>query len=614
MVTQDAVADGHDVSSVLPQKRVLPARERRESAAKRQASSPVATPKPASTPKKPTPVKQTPKTVPRKYKKRKSLPEATPTPRLSTPIIEEGLPAKVTDTRPLPTSHQPQPSRLSVKEYQNIAESAVLAASLHRSRLKWLAEGVFEKYWTKPSKKKGTDEIANNPDLKTMQRLGPSAILIGPHTFEATIYTVRESIGQRHPNQYPQRPVIAQPDFQTYLPSGAQTTNSQARPIVNQTAQIPQAALKQEKPPPGVAASPSTNGLKFTKPAQHQPPTPSTSQQKAATPGPDPVIRMLATRAATNPELKALMKVVASSKASQEQLKLFQSHIDELNILIRHQQESEKALLVPPINQAGHEVPKVTQLDGPGENQFQTLQPPHDGNSRTLPMPYPTNTQRSGLPQSQQRANVKMGPLGPPLKAPPYAHYPAQQQRMSIPEPQIKAIVLEFTTPASSTTPASQDRYLFPQYAVLDTPLSGQGLEMVCSFFVIRKGSDLMAMRSLEEPTAGTPVGGRTRWRAGEEYYQPVTMTVKTSQHRILETIARAAKPLGEVQGKMKEVMQTKTRVKDEWLVMKLPREKGLTTEDLVGHERGLVDGGVEMKECEVSGDEDDELKPFYGI
>jgi hypothetical protein len=201
------------------------------------------------------------------------------------------------------------------------------------------------------------------------------------------------------------------------------------------------------------------------------------------------------------------------------------------------------------------------------------------------------------------------------LTAPPYPHYyPPQQQKMPIAEPRFKAIVLEFTTPASSATPASQDRYLFPEYAVLDTPMNGQGLEMVCSFLVVRKGSDLLAMQSAEGNSARTPLGGLIRWKADEEYYQPVTMIMKTSQHRILETIARAAKPLSEVQSKMKEIMQSRTRVKDEWLVMRLPREKGMALEGQGGRDRGFVDSAVELEDGGEAGDEDDELKAFYGI
>lgn len=49
-------------------------------------------------------------------------------------------------------------------------------------------------------------------------------------------------------------------------------------------------------------------------------------------PSRDPVIQALADEASSNPELKDLMKVVASSKASQEQLQTFQNHIDRVKV------------------------------------------------------------------------------------------------------------------------------------------------------------------------------------------------------------------------------------------------------------------------------------------
>lgn len=602
------VEEKGEVSS-LPQKRVLPARERRESAAKRRASSPISAPKPSSTPKRATPAKPTPKTVPTKYNKRKALLETTPT-RVSTPASEEGLPTKITDNRPLPTSHHPQPSKLSAKEYQSIADSAVLATSLHQSRVRWLTEGLFEKYWTKPSKKKGNEGPVNNPDLKTMQRLGSSTISVGPHNFDATIYTVRENLAYRHPNQYPQQHLASQSGFQNYQPVGPPATKPQAP--INQAAQNPQVEVKQERPSSG-ATDPSAGAVKPPIASQPQATPSSTSQPPAVQSGPDPVIRMLATRAATNPELKALMKVVASSKASQEQLKLFQSHIDELNVIIRQQEQTERSAPEAQNNHLEKAPSKPPQLDGPTDN---VVYPPHsvprEKQPGPPPSPYITHAQQPGPFLAQQRPAAKVGPLGPPMNAPSYTHYPPQQ-KPPLPEPRVKAIVLEFTTPASSSVAASQDRYLFPEYAVLDTPISGQGLEMVCSFFLVRKGSDLNAMHSTEGTATGTPSGWSSRWNANEEYYQPVTMTIKASQHRTLETIARAAKPLGEVQTKMKEIMQSKTRVKDEWLVMRLPKEKGVSVDAPNSRDAGFVDSAVELEDG-GSGDEDEELKAFYGI
>ncbi|KAG7293939.1 hypothetical protein NEMBOFW57_004000 [Staphylotrichum longicolle] len=48
--------------------------------------------------------------------------------------------------KPLPTVDSPQPDDLSISDFQTVTE---------RSRLKWTMEGIFEKYYTKPTKKKG---------------------------------------------------------------------------------------------------------------------------------------------------------------------------------------------------------------------------------------------------------------------------------------------------------------------------------------------------------------------------------------------------------------------------------------------------------------------------
>ena len=284
----------------------------------------------------------------------------------------------------------------------------------------------------------------------------------------------------------------------------------QARAHVNQAAEAPQAEVKREKSLPSTTMNPSAHTPKIAGVPQPQASVPSASQPIVAQPGPDPVIRLLASRAATDPDLKALMKMVASSKASQEQLKIFQSHIDELNVIIRQQQDTERSPAETQGNQSEQSLPNPSLLDGSsGDDAYQMLHPLHGGKPGQPPPAHLSHAQHTGsAAQSQQCLPGKMGPYGPPPNAPPYARYAPPQQKMSTPEPRIKAIVLEFTTPASAAVVASQDRYLFPEYAVLDTPLSGQGLEMVCSFLVVRKGSDLLAMQSIESTSTKPLLAG----------------------------------------------------------------------------------------------------------
>ncbi|KAI1419616.1 hypothetical protein F5Y12DRAFT_230015 [Xylaria sp. FL1777] len=111
-----------------------------------------------------------------------------PPPPTSTP-----LPKSLQPGHPLPTVEKPQPDDLSSKEFQSIQESGVMAESLSRSRQKWINDGVFEKYWTKPTKRKGVvKEDSNNPAKDTMTKIGQVTITVEPHVLEATMYAVKD--------------------------------------------------------------------------------------------------------------------------------------------------------------------------------------------------------------------------------------------------------------------------------------------------------------------------------------------------------------------------------------------------------------------------------------
>ncbi|EHA55694.1 hypothetical protein MGG_07276 [Pyricularia oryzae 70-15] len=139
-------------------------------------------------------------------KKRTATPpdnrSATPVPTPPATVAEESpipapavppLPKSIQSGKPLPTVGEPQPDDLSNKDYQTIQESGVLAESLHRSRQKWINEGIFEKYWTKPIKRKGTViEEPNNPPKDSMSRIGTVTIFAEPHVFDATMFAVKD--------------------------------------------------------------------------------------------------------------------------------------------------------------------------------------------------------------------------------------------------------------------------------------------------------------------------------------------------------------------------------------------------------------------------------------
>lgn len=545
-----------------PQRRVLPARERRESAAKRRAHSPEPTSTPAKKSAHAATVEARPK---RKYTKRAStVLSASPSGPSTPPVIEDVIPTKLTSSRPLPSTRQKQAANLCRKEYQSIADSAILAASLHRSRAQWLVEGVFQKYWTKPVKRKGVIDVPpNNPEQKSMQKLGNGTITIEPHKFDVSFYTVREAQVPlpyyRHPNQHTPKP-SPQPHGVSSTPVPA--TSSSSAP--SQPALKAQ-TVKQETPNP----SPATNsGRRVSTPV----PASVTAPQQPSAPKQtgDPVIQMLAAQAASDPRLKELMKVVATSKASAEQLKEFQGHIDGFNAVVRRQ-NAEKA-----------QREKDQQKSASTPTETTPSQPP--ASATPIPAASHAATYTPGTPRA--------GAAGPTPAL--YASYPPPTR----PEAIIKHIVVEFHGEG-----ASQDRWLFPAHAVLDIKYGD--VEMLCSFFAERKGSEIIS--SLGGGSTEETAALQVRWKADQEYYQPVAMLVRVNQHRTIETIARAARVLPEVQEYMKSVMKNKVRAPMEYLVHQLPREKGVGTTEIPSVD--FVDSAVDM----ASDDEDDELREFYG-
>ncbi|KAK3313143.1 hypothetical protein B0H66DRAFT_578301 [Apodospora peruviana] len=164
------------------------------------------------------------------------------------------LPKSIAAGKPLPTVETAQPDDLSNKDYQSVQESAVLAESLTRSRQKWITEGIFEKYWAKPTKKKGVViEDANNPPKDSMMKLGQVTITVEPHVFEATMYAVKDPKPPPPPPPTGVRPILqygppngAMPPPPT--PKSAQTTKVPTPASAPSQPQTP-APVKAELPP-----------------------------------------------------------------------------------------------------------------------------------------------------------------------------------------------------------------------------------------------------------------------------------------------------------------------------------------------------------------------------
>ncbi|QIW97291.1 hypothetical protein AMS68_002809 [Peltaster fructicola] len=318
----------------------------------------------------------------KKQKRSSTIVEELNTPHETPPPDRKsrGLPTRIHDTKPLPTLRQPQALTLPDNEYASIAHSGVLAKSLDQSRVSWTQTGVFERYWTKPETgKNARPSPPNNPDLKSMKSRGKCRLRIEPHIFEVEIYVVEKPRPQP-PKQYlPPRPQgVAQP-WQGQAYQGQSPHNTQAQ----------------------------------------------TSQQAPA----DPVIGLLAARAGSDPELKALMREVAKGNAPPELLRTFQRHIDELNAELRTQknweQEQER-------NIAAQSSAAATSVE-------------------TKPF-----IQHPYLLQQQQKSGQ-----------PSQSALPAE-------------VVFAFTTPG-----ATSDRFLFPQHCILES-LTPQHL--LTSFIVTRQG------------------------------------------------------------------------------------------------------------------------------
>ncbi|KAJ5681789.1 uncharacterized protein N7477_001729 [Penicillium maclennaniae] len=656
----------------MAEKRKLPPRAGREPAAKRRVSE--------AAPKK-----------------------KAPTPRVPSPPpepVEAPLPSKLRDGEPLPVRRARQPDSLSDMEYQSIAESAVLLASLERSKKKWLSDGILVRYYTKPKKTKREQIERNNPPKDSMVKVGLCDVTVGPHYFDAMLYTVKDPNAQPQPLQYaPPRPMMhynGPNNFQRYPPY---PSPNQQRP--------PYPAAPAGRPPQGYQ-TPQQRAPNASSPSGQRPPQASQTGQPAK-PSPDPVIQMLATRAAADPELKALMRVVASSQASQEQLRAFQAHIDELNAIIKAREQQQNAagpstqksapqsVTPAPQDKPTPPQPESQQKQGLGAKTLQeqeakpqpaapvetpkelekpassdpkaALAKPSSGEAPSgsqsqtpaqtqsvalsqdaaapIKQESNTNNTQAALTVAQPAVPTSLGTPAPagspaqtaagPSRPPPYGS-PTPYYRPPGPhQPQArtgyKSVVFEFTSPltpygnVNSGHAGSGDRYLFPEYSILEWIPSENVI--LASFLIVRKvdpskpfpiepegepttsrakskaskskkgkGKDAIELSTPNpanptdtpqkiEPTdktginsnpsvpatPGTPAEPIVKEETLKEYWQPVTFRIHASNPRILEPLTRVVKPAEEVRKYMNEIMDRAERAPDGFPAFRLPRE-----------------------------------------
>lgn len=241
---------------------------------------------------------------------------------------------------------------------------------------------------------------------------------------------------------------------------------------------------------------------------------------------------MLAERAATDPDLKALMKTVANGEATPDQLRKFQGHIDELTRIQKAREEAksiQRAAQPPPPSPTSTTIPPEPQANG---NVTARPAPPIPNAPKALPISTPTPAKPETHSHPQPQALRSKGPV-PSTK------------------PDITNVVFEFAG-------GNGDRYQFPKHSILEYLPGGQ---VIASFLIVRKGS------SADSPTYDPEL----------DYYQPITIRLYAYQGRQLEALQKVVAPIEEVRRYMDDVMDHATRAEYVLLAMRLPKDKEQT-------------------------------------
>lgn len=504
--------------------------------------------------------------------KKRALSPPAPTPQKAAPAppppaapVEEGLPVKLRDGRTLPTQPGLQNLDLPFRAYQTVSErfvtllitfktnfySGVLAASIERSRQRWTTDGIFDRYWSKPSKKKDLSNTPN-PAKETMTRLGICSMIIDPHVFEVTLYTVKDApIGYAPLSVQP--PSLSAPQYNPFPPSSTYAPPLYTAP---RTAPLPSYPPQQHAYPSQPSLPPFREGfgsfgpqgpppiyrppIHPAVPAVH-PEVPNSSksgnagdgspQSESSGPKPDPVIGMLATRAASHPALKALMKVVASGKASPPQLRDFQDHIDELNAVMKSRRSSTET----PTSENKPGKPPGTGQEHPPQPLHPSASPTSQWNMTSQGPVYPNPYQVS--------ASIKREPS---LQSSPTVAPLVHAKSASYNKADIDSIVFDFG--------GMGDRFSFPRFSILEY-LYG-GTQVIVSFLVIRRGNT-------------APPG---KYKGNMSYYQPVTMRLTSPNPKLLEPLPRIVAPPDEVRQYMNSFFDKLHPAETVYLATRLPR------------------------------------------
>ncbi|KAJ4413195.1 hypothetical protein N0V91_000169 [Didymella pomorum] len=333
---------------------------------------------------------------------------------------KQTLPLRIVEGQPLPTLPEPQPLDLSSAEWQNIQQSGVLSASLLRSRAVWVSGVNFRTFHKKavmPKKVSERTEADKNAKArqkeieKNFPQVGTldAQLVIEPHTFPIKLYAPKE--GSRPAQKKPPPP-------QQYGAWPNHSQHSQHPPQYQQYNQAPYPPKPQPQPRPPPP-----------KPVQQAPPAP------ASNPAPDPVIHMLAARAGTDPELKAVMKIVAAGQASKEQLEFFQTHINELTEILEKNKKAKAPLPLTPTPGAPGPPKQQAPSPAPAKQPTSSAPPKSQTPSSAAPKPQtpalapPKQSPAPAAPPTPSPAPPKQqapAPAPPPPRPAPPAQHPQQ--------------------------------------------------------------------------------------------------------------------------------------------------------------------------------------------
>lgn len=340
-----------------------------------------------------------------------------------------------------------------------------------------------------------------------MVKLGTCSITCEPHVLEAVMYAIKEpnrSIPFAPPQQSMQRPILQ------YGPPNGVMPPPPPPPAPVQHKPPPQPTPQQSPRMQDGGTSNATGASGVNGPSTHPapgsaPPTPQSNR------GTDPVIQMLAERAATDPELKALMRIVANGEASPEELKKFQAHIDDLTRI-----QKARIAAQAQMHQTGH----------PASSAHSNSQ--MNGTVRASPSPAPSIRHApTPTPPPQPQALRSKGPVAT--------------------KSEFSGVVFEFAG-------GSGDRFLFPKFSILEYLPGGQ---VIASFLIVRKGS----------------AGDSSTYDPKLDYYQPITIRLYAYQGRQLDALQKVVAPQEEVRRYMDDIMDNMTRAEYVLLAMRLPRD-----------------------------------------